>query len=62
MTSADPFSVSKTFKDLNGGVLVHRDLVEVTVSLRGTAGTQFAYLERLVGPRAVPLTDKGDLE
>jgi len=58
----DPFQTNKTFTDLNGWVLVDRDLVRVTVSIRGLSWVQFAYLEKLTGPRVVPLNDRWTLE
>lgn len=60
--STDPFAVTKTFKDLNGGLLIDRDLVEVTIRITGTPGVQFAYLDKLTWPWMVPLSDAGQLE
>lgn len=61
-SSGDPFAVTKTFKDLNGGLLIDRDLVQVTVKISGTPGVQFAYLDKLTWPWMVPLTEAGQLE
>jgi hypothetical protein len=62
ITTSDPFTASKVFKDLNGWVLIDRDLVQVTVKISGTSWQQFAYLEKLTGPWIVPLTEAGGLE
>lgn len=47
LTAFEPYGASKVFEDMNGGVLIDRDLVKVTVKIRGIPGTQFSYLNKL---------------